>query len=61
VSTKPGQLHFDVSPTTGRSNICAARSKDDALFVRVLVWDNHHASKWGYVYSEWWDIRNNLG
>ena len=48
----PGDWEYDIAPMPGGDNICAQRLEDGALFVRILVRDNHRLGKWGYVYSE---------
>ena len=47
-----GDWDSDLAPGAGIQNICARRLDDGALFVRILVRDNHRLGKWGYVYSE---------
>lgn len=47
-----GDWDSDLAPGAGTQNICARRLDDGALFVRILVKDNHRLGKWGYVYSE---------
>ncbi len=49
-----GDWDFDISPgpPPEAPNICAGRSKDGTLFVRITVKDRHRLGKYGFVYSE---------